>query len=139
MEDRKQGWTDKPGEESRKMIKKFIIRVNGKEYKVEVEGIEGGVTGREDTKRPNGEEEVGKEGIEPNKETGKIVFAPMPAKVIRVNCKKGERVRKGDILIILEAMKMENEIISPIDGAIKEVGVKEGVNVSQNEPMLEFE
>ena len=70
---------------------------------------------------------------------GKIIFAPMPAKVIRVDCKKGERVRKGDVLVILEAMKMENEIISPIDGAIKDVRVKEGMNVSQNEAILEFE
>ena len=127
------------GKEGGKMIKKFIIRLNGKEYKVEVEGIEVDEKGREDKKKLKRVERVDKERIEAHKETEKIVFAPMPAKVIRVDCRKGKRVRKGDILMVLEAMKMENEIISPIEGVIKEIMVKEGMNVSQNEEMLEFE
>ena len=72
-------------------------------------------------------------------EKQKSIRAPMPAKVVKVNCKAGEMVRKGDLLIILEAMKMENEILSPVDGKVKEVCVAEGATVSHEETMLVFE
>lgn len=123
------------------MKKKFKVKVDGKEYEVEVEGIDGG--------EGDGDSAVQKKTSIKEKEpygkfesitTGeKSVFAPMPAKVVRVNCKAGEIVRKGDILIILEAMKMENEIRSPEDGTIKEVMVEEGANVSHNEVLVVFE
>lgn len=123
------------------MKKKFKVKVDGKEYEVEVEGMDGG--------EGDGDSAVQKKTSIKEKEpygkfesitTGeKSVFAPMPAKVVKVNCKAGEIVRKGDILIILEAMKMENEIRSPEDGTIKEVMVEEGANVSHNEVLVVFE
>ena len=48
-------------------------------------------------------------------------------------------VKKGDVIIVLEAMKMENEIHSPMDGLVKEVNVKEGMTVSPDEVMVAFE
>jgi len=126
------------------MKKKFKIKVEGKEFLVEVEGIEeeeynmGGELGLEEKKTSIKEKEpYGKfESITTGE---KSIFAPMPAKVIKVNCKAGEKVRKGEILLILEAMKMENEIRSPADGTIKEVMVEEGENVSHDEKMIVFE
>ena len=121
------------------MVKKFRIRVNGREYKVEVEEVvEGGIVG-DDKKRRSMETKDPQKTTEATKEGERIVCSPMPAKVIKVVCKVGERVRKGDILIILEAMKMENEIISPFDGIIKDVKATEGMNVSHNEAMVVFE
>jgi len=123
------------------MIKKFRIKINGKEYKVEVEEEvleEGGIAGGDKSRKILERKET-KEIVEENKEEGKIIYAPMPAKVIKVACRAGDRVRKGDILIILEAMKMENEIISPFDGVIKEVRAIEGMSISHNEAMVVFE
>lgn len=127
-----------------KMKKKFKVKVDGKEYMVEVEGMEeaggrggGGIPKAEKKTSIKEKEPYGKfESITTGE---KSIFAPMPAKVIKVKCKAGESVRKGEILIILEAMKMENEIRSPADGVIKEVMVEEGANVSHDETMIVFE
>jgi len=132
--------------EEGKMKKKFKIKVDGKEMLVEVESIE------EEKEEDNEEREVGpkekKTSIKEKEPYGKFesittgeksIFAPMPAKVIKVNCKAGEKVRKGEMLLVLEAMKMENEIRSPADGTIKEVMIEEGANVSHDEKMIVFE
>jgi glutaconyl-CoA decarboxylase len=50
-----------------------------------------------------------------------VVRAPIPGKILKVCVKPGDSVKKGDILLILEAMKMENEIFAPISGVVKEV------------------
>jgi acetyl/propionyl-CoA carboxylase alpha subunit len=56
---------------------------------------------------------------------GQIV-SPMPGKVIKINVKEGDEVKKGNVLLIVEAMKMENNIISPKDGIVEKVNVKAG-------------
>ena len=125
----------------RKMKKKFKVKVEGKEYVVEVEGMEevGGESISKAEKKTSIKEKEPYGKFESITTGEKSIFAPMPAKVIKVNCKAGESVRRGEILIILEAMKMENEIRSPADGTIKEVMVEEGANVSHNEKMIAFE
>jgi len=119
-------------------MKRFKIRVDGKEYFVEVENIDGvqGEGGKKAVTMERREGGAGVAGSTAPKE--KAVFAPMPAKVIRVNCKKGDRVKKGDALIVIEAMKMENEIISNKDGVIKDVMVSEGDSVSNNDILVVF-
>jgi len=59
------------------------------------------------------------------KEDGQIV-SPMPGKIIKINVKKGDKVKKGNVLLIVEAMKMENNIISPKDTVVEKVNVKAG-------------
>jgi biotin carboxyl carrier protein len=128
------------------MIKKFKVWVDGKEYFVEVEGVAEEnatetITINETIPEKaagvrNKEEQVKSASLAP---TGTCIRAPMPGAVVKINCRQGEMVRKGDVLIILEAMKMENEIHSPIDGFIKEICVKEGMTVSSEEVMAIFE
>lgn len=67
------------------------------------------------------------------------VKSPMPGKVIKVNKKPGDVVKKGEILVIIEAMKMENNILSPIDGTIWEIPVQEGDMVDSSSPLIFFE
>jgi acetyl/propionyl-CoA carboxylase alpha subunit len=66
------------------------------------------------------------------------VLAPMPGAIINVMVKEGDEVQKGDPLIILEAMKMENIIKSPTDATVTAVNVKVGQNVDKNHPLVIF-
>lgn len=65
--------------------------------------------------------------------------APMPGLVLSLNVKELDTVAKGDSLLILEAMKMENVLKSPRDGVIKKIFVKQGNKVEKNQPLLSFE
>lgn len=67
------------------------------------------------------------------------IKAPMPGIIIKVAVRKGDKVKEGDILLVLEAMKMENALISPKDANIKSVSVKVGDTVEKNKLLIEFE
>ena len=60
---------------------------------------------------------------------GAAVTAPMPGTILKVNVKNGDTVKKGDVLMVLEAMKMENEIMAAADGVVAGVSVSEGATV----------
>jgi biotin carboxyl carrier protein len=60
----------------------------------------------------------------------------MPGRVIEVRVKDGDQVRKGDVLLVLEAMKMRNEIVSPVEGVVRGLRVAAGSNARAKEPML---
>lgn len=65
--------------------------------------------------------------------------APMPGKVLRVDVNEGQEMKKGDSVLILEAMKMENAIKSPGDGKVKKIYVKQGDAVEKGMVMVELE
>ncbi len=67
---------------------------------------------------------------------GVPVTAPMPGKVLKVVVGVGAAVKNGDLVLILEAMKMENEIFSPADGVIKEIRSREGDAVNSGDVMM---
>jgi len=67
------------------------------------------------------------------------ISAPMPGIIIGVNIKKGQKVKEGDTLLILEAMKMENAILCPKDAVIKEVLVSIGETVDKNKLLITFD
>ena len=61
---------------------------------------------------------------------GEKITSPMPGTILNVNVTNGSAVKKGDVLMILEAMKMENEIMAPCDGTIASVNVTKGASVN---------
>lgn len=67
---------------------------------------------------------------------GETVSAPMPGNIIRVDVKQGDTVKEGQILVILEAMKMENEIVAPKDGTIAQVVTSKGAVVDTGSPLV---
>lgn len=71
--------------------------------------------------------------------TGKTVKAPMPGNVLRFAVKPGDKVTKGQTVVVLEAMKMENSIASDYTGTVKRLLVKEGSNAAADAPMIEIE
>ena len=60
---------------------------------------------------------------------GETVTSPMPGTILSVNVQNGAIVKKGDVLMVLEAMKMENEITCPVDGTVTSVNVQNGASV----------
>ncbi len=69
----------------------------------------------------------------------KIIRAPMPGLILSLAVKSGDSIKKGETLLIIEAMKMENIIRANADGRIKDIFVAQGRAVEKNEKMLEFE
>ena len=67
------------------------------------------------------------------------VKAPMPGKIVDVFCQKGSKVTRGETLLILEAMKMENEILSPMDGTVIAVSVSKENTVMKDDILVEIE
>jgi len=68
-----------------------------------------------------------------------VITSPMPGTVIAIKVEVGELVKVGDVLIILESMKIQNEIPAPRDGRIKEIYIAEGKYVRRREPLIAIE
>lgn len=66
------------------------------------------------------------------------IKAPMPGMVLNVLVQEGNEVKKGDVLLVLEAMKMENMLKSPTDGVIKKIAVQKGNAVEKNQLLIQF-
>lgn len=64
------------------------------------------------------------------------IVAPMPGKILKVLVAQGAAVTKGQVVLILEAMKMENEIFAPADGTVSQVSTKEGDSVNTGDTLL---
>ena len=68
----------------------------------------------------------------------KVVTAPMPGKILDIYIKEGEHVHLGNVVAVLEAMKMENEITSTVEGTVKALKVKQGDTVARDQALIEF-
>lgn len=111
-------------------MKKFKITVDGKTYEVEVEEIGGGaspVVSAPAPKAPSSPAPKAPSTPKPKPSVasvdGEEVTAPMPGKILQLKAKEGDSVSEGDTILILEAMKMENEIIANASGSIKKINV----------------
>lgn len=117
------------------MSRKFMITVNGNSYEVDVEEIGGGASTVASAPVENAQPKVEpKAAPAPAPKAasaagGKKVAAPMPGTVVKANVKAGDSFSKGDVLVIIEAMKMENEITAPEDGVVADVPVTAGASV----------
>ena len=67
---------------------------------------------------------------------GEYVDAPMPGNILKVNVVVGQAVKEGDVLVILEAMKMENEIMAPQNGTVTQILVDKGATVETGAPLV---
>ena len=109
-------------------MRKFNVKVNGTVYEVEIE--EAG-SSAESVQTNLVKSEPAPAPVKSSAPTaGTKVTSPMPGTILKVNFTEGSEVKKGDILCILEAMKMENEILSPIDGKVASANVKKGESVT---------
>jgi len=121
-------------------MRKFQIKVDGKVYEVEVEEVGGNESSKGTISIPQPiaskvkEESVSQKAVQPSSKptpskaptaavVGEEVTAPMPGKVLQLKVSEGDSVKNGDTLLILEAMKMENEIIANASGNVKKINV----------------
>ena len=114
-------------------MKKYRVHVNGKTYEVAVEEIEGVVSTAVSAPRPA----VVPVAPVPAVPAGAdVIKAPMPGKVLSIKVKPGQDVREGELLLMLEAMKMENEIFCARSGRVLEVKVAEGAYVDTGDALV---
>ena len=105
-------------------MKKYRVNVNGTAYEVEIELIDANAVASAPAAAPTAAPAPAAAPA-----GGQAINAPMPGTILKVNVQNGQAVKKGDVLMILEAMKMENEIMAPCDGTVAGVAVAQGATV----------
>lgn len=109
-------------------MKMYKVNVNGTEYEITLEVVDAA-----DVKpaAPAAAAPVAAApAAAPATAGGETVVAPMPGTILSVNVANGAAVKKGDVLLVLEAMKMENEITAPCDGTVSSVPATKGATVN---------
>ena len=114
----------------------YEVTLNGKIYKVDVTETESVITSVTDatpqfqnfTPSTPKKDEGGKKIS-----SGQKVLAPMPGTVLSVDITEGQKVKAGDVLFVLEAMKMENDIVAPADGTVRQILVSKGASVDTDD------
>ncbi len=115
------------------MKKTYKIKVNGKSYKVEVESVEETVSASPAPKAEKKEEPKPSPVVSAGGAGGNDVLSPIQGSVIKVLVKVGDKVKKGQPLFVIEAMKLENEVPSPCEGEVSEILVAKGQSVASKE------
>ena len=112
-------------------MKSYTITVNGKAYAVTVEeGAASGVAAAPAAAPVAPAAPAPAPAAAPAGAAGAVkVTAPMPGKVVGVKASAGQAVKKGDTILVLEAMKMENDIVAPQDGTVASINVSTGDSV----------
>ncbi len=112
-----------------------VVERSGNEFCITLEGLKYEVIARTEL------EEKSRKILAKSGESSAAlqVNSPMPGLILKVFKKAGEEVKKGEPLLVLEAMKMENEIKSPKQGKVVKLFVEEGSKVEKNEPMITIE
>ena len=115
-------------------MKNYRVTVNGVAYDVVVEELNGSVATPAPVAAPVAAPKAAPAPAAAPKASGTAgaiaVKAPMPGNLIKVNVKVGDAVKKGDVLCVLEAMKMENDIMAPADGVVASVEAAKGASVA---------
>lgn len=105
-------------------MKAYRVNVNGNTYEITLEVID-----KSEIKSQPVAINEAKATSAPVSAGAQAVSAPMPGTILKVNVSNGQAVKKGDVLMILEAMKMENEIMAPCDATVSSVNVNQGAAV----------
>ncbi|HFD05165.1 MAG TPA: biotin/lipoyl-binding protein [Firmicutes bacterium] len=135
----------------------YIFTINGKDYKVDVKSIEGtlavievnGKTVKVNIKDLGKREMVKKpkfdnslccvDEIVPVSNKPIVIKSSLPGVILKVMVREGEQVKSGQDVIVMEAMKMENQIQATVSGTVKKIYVKEGDTIQQDTPLIEIE
>ena len=127
-------------------MKKFNIKVNGISYEVEIEEVKEGAPQAAAPQVTKVTPKVAAPKVEAPKAPAKeavaagagehSIDAPMPGKIVNVLVEEGQSIKAGDVLLVLEAMKMQNEITADADGTVKAVNVEAGQNVKVKESLV---
>ena len=125
---------------------KYVVTLNGKNYEVEVNETEAVVTNVSDavyapapvaapapTAAPAPAAPAAPQAVSAS---GTQIVAPMPGSIVNINVSAGQAVKAGDVLIVLEAMKMENDITAPCDGVVKQIVTSKGATVNTDDVLL---
>ena len=117
-------------------MKKYLVTVNGTKYEVEIEELD--ATQVDKTKKAPVEKPAEKAPEKPapkldESDSAKGILAPMPGTILTVNAVPGKSFKKGEVLFVLEAMKMENEIMAPDDCVIDTVIANKGASVKSGD------
>ena len=114
-------------------MRKFNVTVNGVVYEVEVEEVSGAASApaAAPVAAPAAPAAAPKAAPAAAGKAGAVAIkAPMPGTILKINVKVGDSVKKGDVVCVLEAMKMENDICAPEDGVVASVEVAQGASVA---------
>ena len=122
---------------------KYIVTLNGKNYEVDVTETEAVVTGVKEVSTAPVAAPVSAPAAAPAvapaapavaaPTDGTPVKAPMPGTILSIKAPVGTAVKAGDVVLVLEAMKMENDIVAPCDGTVKQVLVAKGASVNTDD------
>lgn len=120
-------------------MKHLKITVDGKLYDVTVEEINdsGDSPFKDNSERPSGENLNQTNNVLLS--SGEPITAPMSGNIISINVSVDQVVKKGDVIAMLEAMKMENEILSPRDGKIVSINAQKGQSISVDQVIAVLE
>lgn len=141
--------------------RKFSMKIHGNDYAVEIKKIDEGIASIEVngtvyeveyeaerrvsktptlTRKPvyHTETERPRKTSKPDESKGKSINAPLPGVILELKVKEGDSVKAGDVMMVMEAMKMENNISSPMDGTVMSLKVAKGDNVLEGDPLIEI-
>lgn len=133
------------------MVRKYRVTVAGESYEVVVEELGSSPAAVKDVERAQPQAAKAARGETPvatpvatpapaprQAAGGGSVTSPLPGKVLSVRAQVGQKVKRGDLLLVIEAMKMENEIFAAAAGTVRQVHVTAGQNVETGDLLAEF-
>ena len=115
---------------------KYKVTLNGRTYEVEVEAGKAMLLDEYEAIAPAAPATAPSAAPAASLAAGEPVKAPMPGVVLKVQVQQGQAVKAGQVLVILEAMKMENEIVAPKDGTVAQIVAAKGASVESGAPLV---
>lgn len=130
------------------MLRTFKITINNEEYQVQVEEVTGEGAVTKTTPAPETSHQTGATTVPPKEAASKKnnaspgqtnITAPLPGTVLKIPVTKGQKVNANETVLILEAMKMENEILASKDGKVVSIETTEGASVDTGDLLAVIE